>query len=181
MSLRMHRKGRHQVWPPSRCAFLMSAQRVTRGGGPSAKMKRRHSYGSRNNLVAPDLLFVGECLLELNHEDLCVSKIGYHASHEQFSPTTLLALVRRAEAAGFDCAKSSDHFHPWSEKQGQSGFAGPGSVPQCTPRAFSSGAFLLLATDTTRQSSHRLRQLSPRCSPAAFGWHLGAARRSTRQ
>lgn len=28
-----------------------------------------------------------------------------------------------AEEAGFDCAKSSDHFHPWSERQGQSGFA----------------------------------------------------------
>lgn len=49
--------------------------------------------------------------------------IGYHASHEQFPPSRLLALVRRAEAAGFHAAKSSDHFHPWSERQGQSGFA----------------------------------------------------------
>ena len=49
--------------------------------------------------------------------------IGYHASHEQFAPSELLRLVVAAEQAGFDCAKSSDHFHPWSEKQGQSGFA----------------------------------------------------------
>lgn len=49
--------------------------------------------------------------------------IGYHASHEQFPPSALLALIQRAEVAGFDCAKSSDHFHPWSERQGQSGFA----------------------------------------------------------
>ncbi len=49
--------------------------------------------------------------------------IGYHASHEQFAPGRLLALVKRAEAAGFQAAKSSDHFHPWSERQGQSGFA----------------------------------------------------------
>jgi probable non-F420 flavinoid oxidoreductase len=49
--------------------------------------------------------------------------IGYHASHEQFSPSDLLQLVIAAEQAGFDCAKSSDHFHPWSERQGQSGFA----------------------------------------------------------
>jgi len=49
--------------------------------------------------------------------------VGYHASHEQFSPRDLLRYVQLAEAAGFDCAKSSDHFHPWSEKQGQSGFA----------------------------------------------------------
>lgn len=48
--------------------------------------------------------------------------IGYHASHEQFAPSELLRHVVAAEQAGFDCAKSSDHFHPWSERQGQSGF-----------------------------------------------------------
>ncbi len=51
------------------------------------------------------------------------TKIGYHASHEQFAPSELVKLVGEAEAAGFGCAKSSDHFHPWSERQGQSGFA----------------------------------------------------------
>lgn len=50
-------------------------------------------------------------------------RIGYHASHEQFAPSDLLRLVCLAEAAGFQCAMSSDHFHPWSERQGQSGFA----------------------------------------------------------
>ncbi|NGM46142.1 TIGR03885 family FMN-dependent LLM class oxidoreductase [Rhodobacter sp. SGA-6-6] len=50
-------------------------------------------------------------------------RIGYHASHEQFSPGDLLGLVRLAEEAGFAEAKSSDHFHPWSARQGQSGFA----------------------------------------------------------
>ena len=50
-------------------------------------------------------------------------RIGYHVSHEQFSPSELLALVREAEAAGFDCAMSSDHFRPWSSAQGQSGYA----------------------------------------------------------
>jgi probable non-F420 flavinoid oxidoreductase len=50
-------------------------------------------------------------------------RIGYHASHEQFAPSALLRYVQLAEEAGFACAKSSDHFHPWSEKQGQSGFA----------------------------------------------------------
>lgn len=49
--------------------------------------------------------------------------IGYHASHEQFSPSTLLALVRHAEQAGFTAAMCSDHLHPWSKTQGQSGFA----------------------------------------------------------
>jgi coenzyme F420-dependent glucose-6-phosphate dehydrogenase len=50
-------------------------------------------------------------------------QIGYHASHEQFPPRSLLELVQRAEKAGFDAALSSDHFHPWSHDQGQSGFA----------------------------------------------------------
>jgi coenzyme F420-dependent glucose-6-phosphate dehydrogenase len=52
-----------------------------------------------------------------------MTRIGYHASHEQFAPSDLLRYVKLAEAAGFACAKSSDHFHPWSEKQGQSGHA----------------------------------------------------------
>jgi len=50
-------------------------------------------------------------------------RFGYHASHEQFPPSELLALVRTAAAAGFDCAMSSDHFRPWGAAQGQSGFA----------------------------------------------------------
>jgi coenzyme F420-dependent glucose-6-phosphate dehydrogenase len=50
-------------------------------------------------------------------------RFGYHASHEQFPPSELLALVREAEVAGFDCAMSSDHFRPWGAAQGQSGFA----------------------------------------------------------
>jgi probable non-F420 flavinoid oxidoreductase len=49
--------------------------------------------------------------------------IGYHASHEQFAPSALRDLVILAEQAGFRAAKTSDHFHPWSEIQGQSGFA----------------------------------------------------------
>ena len=52
-----------------------------------------------------------------------MTEIGYHASHEQFAPSALVSLVEAAEAAGFGCAKSSDHFHPWSERQAHSGFA----------------------------------------------------------
>ena len=49
--------------------------------------------------------------------------IGFHASHEQFGPDRLLRLVQTAEAAGFDAGMCSDHWGPWSEAQGQSGFA----------------------------------------------------------
>jgi coenzyme F420-dependent glucose-6-phosphate dehydrogenase len=50
-------------------------------------------------------------------------RIGYHASHEQFSPGDLLRHVQHAEQAGFQAAMCSDHFFPWTEAQGQSGFA----------------------------------------------------------
>lgn len=52
-----------------------------------------------------------------------MARIGFHASHEQFAPSRLLALCRMAEEAGFSAVKCSDHFHPWSERQGQSGFS----------------------------------------------------------
>ena len=52
-----------------------------------------------------------------------MARIGYHASHEQYPPSKLLDLVRRAAGAGFQCAMCSDHFHPWSERQGHSGCA----------------------------------------------------------
>jgi alkanesulfonate monooxygenase SsuD/methylene tetrahydromethanopterin reductase-like flavin-dependent oxidoreductase (luciferase family) len=50
-------------------------------------------------------------------------KIGYHASHEQFSPKALLQYVKQAEEAGFQFVMCSDHFHPWNSEQGESGFA----------------------------------------------------------
>lgn len=49
--------------------------------------------------------------------------IGFHASHEQLAPSTALDSVRRATAAGFEAAMCSDHLAPWSERQGESGFA----------------------------------------------------------
>jgi probable non-F420 flavinoid oxidoreductase len=52
-----------------------------------------------------------------------MTAIGFHASHEQVAPGELLAAVREAEAAGFTHAMCSDHFSPWSERQGESGFA----------------------------------------------------------
>ncbi len=52
-----------------------------------------------------------------------MTSFGFHCSHEQIPPLALLTAVRRAEEAGFDAAMSSDHFSPWSERQGQSAFA----------------------------------------------------------
>src|SRR5918992_1099724 len=49
--------------------------------------------------------------------------IGFHASHEQIRPGELLTAVREAERVGFQAAMCSDHLAPWSERQGESGFA----------------------------------------------------------
>ena len=49
--------------------------------------------------------------------------VGLHASHEQVHPGELLRAVRLAQDAGFTAAMSSDHFSPWSARQGHSGFA----------------------------------------------------------
>jgi coenzyme F420-dependent glucose-6-phosphate dehydrogenase len=51
-----------------------------------------------------------------------MTEIGYHASHEQFAPSELLEWIELADEYGFDAALASDHFHPWSERQGESGF-----------------------------------------------------------
>jgi probable non-F420 flavinoid oxidoreductase len=63
-------------------------------------------------------------------------EISYHASHEQFSPRELLGYSVQAERAGFDAVFSSDHIHPWSPQQGQSGFlwAWLGAALQATRR-----------------------------------------------
>src|ERR687893_186016 len=49
--------------------------------------------------------------------------IGFHNSHEQIHPAQLLRDVQHAEQVGFTAAMCSDHLIPWSERQGQSGFA----------------------------------------------------------
>ena len=49
--------------------------------------------------------------------------IGFHAWHEQWPASCLLQYVQSAERAGFSAAMCSDHFHPWSERQANGGFA----------------------------------------------------------
>ena len=50
-------------------------------------------------------------------------RYALHCSHEQIPPSRLLRSIEHAEQAGFDGGMSSDHFAPWSERQGDSGFA----------------------------------------------------------
>jgi probable non-F420 flavinoid oxidoreductase len=52
-----------------------------------------------------------------------MTEFGIHASHEQIPPAELLSAMIAAERAGFDAAMCSDHFSPWSARQGQSAYA----------------------------------------------------------
>jgi probable non-F420 flavinoid oxidoreductase len=54
---------------------------------------------------------------------IAMTVIGFHCSHEQIDPATLLRDVQHAEQAGFTAGMSSDHLSPWSARQGESGYA----------------------------------------------------------
>ena len=49
-------------------------------------------------------------------------EIGYKLSSEEHPPNELVAQAVRAEECGFSFAMISDHFHPWTDAQGQSPF-----------------------------------------------------------
>jgi coenzyme F420-dependent glucose-6-phosphate dehydrogenase len=62
--------------------------------------------------------------------------IGYWLSSEEHGPRDLVAHGVRAEAAGFTTAMISDHFHPWTRRQGQAPFVWTvvGALAQATER-----------------------------------------------
>ena len=49
-------------------------------------------------------------------------ELGYAISSEEHRPLDLVDNAVRAEEAGFGFALISDHFHPWTDRQGQSPF-----------------------------------------------------------
>ncbi len=49
-------------------------------------------------------------------------RIGYFLSSEEFDPRELIRQARMAENAGFQGLWISDHYHPWNDQQGHSGF-----------------------------------------------------------
>lgn len=60
--------------------------------------------------------------------------VGYTLSSEEHAPPALVHLAERAESLGFAFAMISDHYHPWTARQGQSGFvwAVLGAIAQAT-------------------------------------------------
>jgi len=52
-----------------------------------------------------------------------MTQFAYFAGHEQFQPEELVEHAVLAEEAGFDSVLVSEHFHPWVDDLGASGFA----------------------------------------------------------
>ncbi|HEY0604227.1 MAG TPA: TIGR03557 family F420-dependent LLM class oxidoreductase [Herpetosiphonaceae bacterium] len=67
--------------------------------------------------------------------------LGYAAMFEQFTPSDLLRFCEQAEDQGFTSVMASDHFHPWTPQQGQSGFvwAWMGALGERTKQRFGTG------------------------------------------
>ena len=65
-----------------------------------------------------------------------MTEFGYALSSEEHGPRELVENAGKAEAAGFEFAMVSDHFHPWTDAQGQSPFVWSviGGIAQSTGR-----------------------------------------------
>ncbi len=63
-----------------------------------------------------------------------MTRIGYTLMSEQSGPRDLVRYAERAERAGFDFEVMSDHYFPWLDEQGHSGYAWSmlGAVSQIT-------------------------------------------------
>jgi G6PDH family F420-dependent oxidoreductase len=51
-----------------------------------------------------------------------MTTFGYTLSSEEHAPEDLVGRAARAEEVGFDFVSISDHYHPWVQAQGHSGF-----------------------------------------------------------
>jgi coenzyme F420-dependent glucose-6-phosphate dehydrogenase len=65
-----------------------------------------------------------------------MTEFGYKLCSEEQTPSELVRLAAQAEEAGFTFGVISDHFHPWVDAQGQSGFVWSiiGGIAQSTEK-----------------------------------------------
>jgi coenzyme F420-dependent glucose-6-phosphate dehydrogenase len=65
-----------------------------------------------------------------------VPELGFSLSSEEHPPADLVRWAGRAEEAGFSFALISDHYHPWTDRQGESPFVWSviGAIAQATER-----------------------------------------------
>src|SRR5215212_1606768 len=70
-----------------------------------------------------------------------VAKIGYFLSCEEWGPRALIEQARMAEEAGFEGLWISDHYHPWTDEQGNSPFVWSviGGLSQATSLPITTG------------------------------------------
>ena len=68
-------------------------------------------------------------------------KIGYFLSSEEYSPRALIEQAKKAEQAGFHALWISDHYHPWNDEQGHSGFVWSmiGAIAEATDLEITTG------------------------------------------
>ena len=64
-----------------------------------------------------------------------MTRFAYFCGHEQFQPEELVRHAALAERVGFDFLVVSEHFHPWVDDLGASGFAFStlGAIAQANP------------------------------------------------
>jgi coenzyme F420-dependent glucose-6-phosphate dehydrogenase len=69
-------------------------------------------------------------------EEMEMVEVGYKLSSEEHGPRELVENAGLAEAAGFSFAMISDHYHPWTSKEGQSPFVwgALGGISQSTDK-----------------------------------------------
>jgi G6PDH family F420-dependent oxidoreductase len=67
-----------------------------------------------------------------------VAEFGYALSSEEHAPLTLVENAAKAEGAGFEFLMISDHYHPWTDTQGNSPFVWGviGAIAQATERVW---------------------------------------------
>jgi alkanesulfonate monooxygenase SsuD/methylene tetrahydromethanopterin reductase-like flavin-dependent oxidoreductase (luciferase family) len=90
-------------------------------------------------------------------------RIGYFLSSEEFDPRELITQARLAEDAGFQGLWISDHYHPWNDRQGHSGFVWStiGALSQATSTMNVTPA----ATSSTSNRSVPTKSVSSRPTP----------------
>ncbi|MDK1103875.1 MAG: TIGR03557 family F420-dependent LLM class oxidoreductase, partial [Actinomycetota bacterium] len=59
----------------------------------------------------------------VRQQETTLTRFAYFCGHEQFQPEVLVEHAVLAENAGFDMVLVSEHFHPWVDDVGASGFA----------------------------------------------------------
>ena len=102
-------RSQRQTEPSQRSPFASHLETAT----PLTRQRRRLDAAAA----------AGRATIRDNHPWRPAVEIGYSLSTEEHPPRELVRQAARAEEAGFDFAMISDHYHPWTDSQGNSPFA----------------------------------------------------------